>query len=306
MALKRYPKNPVISPSSNWWETQATFNPGATVFNNKILLLYRALGGDGLSRFGLAESNDGENFNRFADPVLESEPDNSFERLGIEDPRITKIEDTFYIVYTAPSVYSAKTFRERDFAPSLSHLAPWRVRPSLITTQDFQNFNRRGILLDKDSKDALLLPEKIDGQFVLYHRIYPNVFITYSPDLKNWGNEKIVFQPRKDFWDSERVGMGAPPVKTDKGWLAIYHAVDKNHYYQLGLLLLDLKDPSKVLYRSPEPIFKPEADYETKGAVPNVVFTCGVVKRDEQLLIYYGAADKVVGLAYLDLRDLPF
>lgn len=302
--MQRYENNPIITPSKNWWETAATFNPGSTLFENRVLLLYRASGGDGLSRFGLAVSSDGTNFQRFADPIFEADLENPYERLGVEDPRISKIEDTYYIVYTAPSVYAAKTFRERKFAPSLSHLAPWRVRPSLLTTKDWRSFERRGMLMEVDTKDACLLPEKINSEFVLFHRIYPHAYLTYSTDLKTWHDEKVLFSPREGYWDSERVGLGTPPIKTEKGWLAIYHAVGQGHNYRLGLILLDLKDPSKILYRSPQPILKPEKDYELFGAVPKVVFTCGMVEENDQYLVYYGAADKVIGLAYLAKDEL--
>lgn len=284
----------------------ATFNPAVTTYQDKIIILYRAIGGDGLSRFGLARSQDGVSFQRQDDPILEADIEDPYERLGIEDARITQIGDTYYIVYTAPSVYPARVFRERKFAPSLSHLAPWRVRPSLITTKDWQNFEKKGRLLEADTKDACLLPEKLNGEFVLFHRIYPHTYITYSTDLKNWHNEKILFSPREGYWDSERVGFGAPPIKTAKGWLVIYHAVDQVHTYQLGLVVLDLADPSKVLYRSPEPILTPEEGYERVGLTPNVVFTCGAIEKDGKYFVYYGAADKVIGLATIAKNEISF
>lgn len=304
MKLSRFEVNPILSPSKNWWEINATFNPAATMFGEEIYLLYRALGGDGLSRFGLAVSNDGKNFKRFLEPILEGSVENPYERLGIEDARIAKIEDTYYIVYTAASVYSSKNYQEQKFAPSLSHPAPWRVRPSLITTKDFRNFVRHGILLDKDTKDATLFPEKVDGKFALLHRVYPHVYLTFSEDLKSWENESILFSPRIDFWDSERVGAGAAPIKTDKGWLLFYHGTDKDHKYSLGVVLLDRHNPRKVIYRSAEPILSPELPYEKVGLTPNVVFTCGAVEKEDKFLIYYGAADKVICLASLDKTEI--
>jgi predicted GH43/DUF377 family glycosyl hydrolase len=304
MKLTRYEGNPIISPTKNWWEINATFNAGATICDGKIVLLYRAIGGDSFSRFGLAESSDGTNFERFEDPVFEAELVNQYERLGVEDPRIVKIEDTYYITYTAPSVYEASAYRTKKFAPSLNHPAPWRVRPSLVTTQDFKKFERKGILLEKDTKNTSLFPEKINGRFCLLHRVYPQMYIIFSSDLKNWQDEAVLISPRDGFWDSERVGAGAQPIKTSKGWLLFYHGTDENHIYRLGILLLDLNDPTKVIYRSPEPILEPVEVYERVGLTPNVVFTCGAVEKDGKYFVYYGAADKVIGVATIGKEEL--
>jgi predicted GH43/DUF377 family glycosyl hydrolase len=304
MRLKRYEGNPIISPSKNWWEINATFNTGATIYDGKVTLLYRAIGGDGLSRFGLAVSNDGFKFERFPEPTFEAELTNQYERLGIEDPRIVRIDDNYYITYTAPSVYEASAFKTGRFAPSLYHAAPWRVRPSLITTTDFKNFERKGVLLEVDTKDATLFPEKIAGHFCLVHRAYPHVYITFSEDLKHWQREKVLISPKADSWDSERTGAGAQPIKTEKGWLLFYHGTDENHVYRLGVLLLDLTDPAKVLYRSPEPILEPTEVYERVGLTPNIVFTCGAIEKDGEYLVYYGAADKVIGVATIGKDEL--
>lgn len=306
MKLTRFSKNPIISPSLNWWEVSATLNPSATIYEGKVVLLYRAIGGDSFSRFGLAVSEDGYNFQRFSDPIFEADINNPFERLGVEDPRITKIDDTYHICYTAPSVYPAQSYRTKQFAPSLSHPAPWRVRPSLITTKDFKIFERCGFLLDIDSKDSALFPEKINGRFCLLHRPYPNLYITFSDDLKSWTDQKVFIQPREGFWDCERVGVGAAPIKTEKGWLLFYHGTNQNQEYMLGILLLDYLDPTKILYRSPEPILKPEESYEKVGLTPNVVFTCGAVEKDGKYFVYYGAADKVIGLATIEKNEIPF
>lgn len=304
MQLNRLNDNPILKPTANWWEIQATFNPGAIIFQGKVVLLYRAIGGDGLSRFGLAKSVDGFTFERFEDPIFEAELTNQYERLGVEDPRIVQIEDTYYITYTAASVYEAITYRQQKFAPSLNHPAPWRVRPSLITTKDFQTFERKGIILDVDTKDVTLFPEKINGRFALLHRIYPHMYLTFSTDLKNWQDEQILVDPKEGFWDSERVGAGAPPIKTEKGWLLFYHGVDKQHIYRLGVLLLDLNDPTKVLYQGPEPILEPVETYEKEGLTPNVVFTCGAVELNDQYYVYYGGADKVIGSAVIGKEEI--
>ncbi len=304
MLLKRYPRNPLISPSQNWWEILATFNAGATIFEDKVLLVYRAIGGDNISRFGMATSADGYNFERFEKPLFEADPDSPYERLGVEDPRITKIDEAYFICYTSASVYPASNYYSGKFAPSLSHPAPWRVRPSLITTKDFRTFQRRGILLDIDSKDALLLPEKIDGNYVLFHRPYPNIKIAISKDLEDWTDLEEIIGPRKGFWDSERVGIGSVPIKTEKGWLVFYSGASVNRLYCLGILLLDLEDPTKVLYRSQEPVLSPETDYELNGLTSNVIFTCSALEKDDQFFVYYGAADKTVALATISKEEL--
>lgn len=304
MKLTRFPGNPIISPSDNWWENQATFNPAAAIFQNKIILLYRALGGDNISRLGLAQSLDGQKFERFPDPLLEGDIKNPYERLGLEDPRITRIGDNYYIVYTAPSVYEASFFRKKSVLPSVSHPAPWRIRPSLITTKDFHNFERKGILLDLDTKDATLFPEKINNQFALLHRIYPNVYLSFSEDLVTWSPEKQVFGPRDGLWDSERVGTGSVPLKTEVGWILFFHGVDQDHVYRLGIICLDLSQPEKVVYRSSQPIFEPEEDYEKVGLTNNVVFTGGALEIGDDIFVYYGAADKQIGLAKIAKAEI--
>ncbi len=304
MELKRYPKNPILIPTKNWWEEYLVFNPAATIFKDKILLLYRSQGRDRISRFGLAKSSNGSNFIRDDTPILEGEENNKYERLGIEDPRITKIGDTYFIVYTATSVYPADQSKKR-LAPSLSSEVPWRVRVSLTTTLDFKTFTRLGVLLpDLDTKDGCLFPEKINGKFLLIHRIYPNMYLTTSLDLKNWTNHQVLAVTRKGTWDSERIGVGPPPIKTAKGWLLIYHGVDNQKIYRLGLMILDLNNPNKVLYRSSKPIFEPQETYEKEGYVKNVVFSCGAVQKNRELFIYYGGADKVIGLATVSIREV--
>ena len=304
MELKRYPKNPILAPTKNWWEEYLVFNPAATIFKDKILLIYRAQGKDRISRFGLAASVDGFNFTRSEVPIFKGDEDNKYERLGVEDPRITKIGDTFFIVYTSASVYPANV-KKKKFAPSLSSEVPWRVRVSLTTTLDFKTFTRLGILLpDLDTKDGCLFPEKINGKFLLIHRIYPNMYLTTSPDLKNWTNHQVLAITRKGMWDSERIGADPPPIKTAKGWLLIYHGVDNQKIYRLGLMILDLNNPNKVLHRSSKPIFEPEERYEKEGYVKNVVFSCGAVQKNSELFIYYGGADKVIGLATVSIREV--
>ncbi len=306
MKLQRYDKNPILTPGENWWENKFVFNPGATLYNGKIVLLYRAQGADHISRFGLALSEDGFNFERFSEPAVDADGVDPYERLGIEDPRITRIGEIYYIFYTAASVYTALEAKVKRVFPDPSR-PPWRIRTCLLTTKDFKRFDRHGVVFKEvDTKDSALFPEKIGGKFVLIHRVYPDMNLSFSEDLTNWNDYQPFIQVRPGSWDSERLGSGAPPVKTEKGWLLLYHGVDHQHIYRLGLLLLDLKDPTKILYRSSEPIFEPVEDFEKEGQVPNVVFSAGWVEKEDKFLVYYGAADKVIAVASLKKKDLNF
>lgn len=196
LKLERLSEKPILTPSQNWWESFNVFNPGATIFEDKITLLYRARGNDNIARFGLAQSKDGVNFERFAEPVFEGDEIQPYERLGVEDPRITKMGDSYYIFYTGASVYPLDETDESN-APSLSRKAPWRIRTFLTTTKDFKEFTREKIELHFDSKDSALFPEKIDERYVLLHRKYPHMYIAFSKDLEHWSDHKIILDPKK-------------------------------------------------------------------------------------------------------------
>jgi len=310
LKLKRYSHNPILKPRSDvWWEALAVCNPGVIYDNDKFTMLYRAMGGDRISRFGIATSQDGYKFSCQKDyPVFESDASEKYERLGCEDPRITKIEDTYYVTYVSASVHPA-TYPKEQFATSM---LPWRVRVSLLSTKDFSSFHRYGVIIHGiDSKNPVLYPEKIDNQYVLLHRIHPDIWITFSKDLTNWYDDKAIVRPRKNSWDSLKIGAGAPPIKTKLGWLVFYHGVDSKFTYRLGVLLFDLNDPSKLIYRSKNPILEPIEDYEKEGfekygkkSISNIVFTSGAVEKNDELFIYYGASDKFIGLATVKKDEL--
>jgi beta-1,2-mannobiose phosphorylase / 1,2-beta-oligomannan phosphorylase len=284
--------NPILEPNSNWWENKAVFNAAAVDHDGKVHMLYRAIGDDNVSRFGHAVSVDGLNFTRHTDmPGYESHDNDEYERFGCEDPRITKIDDTYYITYVGASVYPAHYPR-----PPFTRGAPWRCRVGLMSTKDFHTYEKHGIMLpDQDNKDVVLFPEKIRGRYAMMHRAFPDMWIAYSDNLMDWVDHKPFMSARTGYWDSDRLGAGAPPVKTERGWLEFYHGVDDDRQYHLGAVLLDLQDPSKIVARSRRPFLSPEKDYERVGIVPNVVFTCGLVERDDSYIIYYGGADKVMG-----------
>jgi predicted GH43/DUF377 family glycosyl hydrolase len=193
---------------------------------------------------------------------------------------------------------------EESNAPSLSRKAPWRIRTFLIKTSDFKSFSKEKIQLHFDSKDSALFPERIGDKYVLINRIYPDIYLSYSDDLCSWRDHKKILSAESSSWDNERVGAGAPPIKTDIGWLHFYHGVDKSLTYSLGILLHDLERPEEILYRSKEPILTPELPWEKQGYINNVVFTCGAVEKDNKYLVYYGAADKSIGVAAIEKEEL--
>jgi predicted GH43/DUF377 family glycosyl hydrolase len=280
------------------------FNCGATIYNGKVLLLYRAQGDDKISRLGMALLDDGIHVQeRLENPVLVPDIDNEYETHGIEDPRITQINGAHYIVYTAASMYPPLAPRPTEGA--LPGDIPWRVRVSLAHTHDFRSFHHHGVIIDHiDSKDAALFPEQINNNYVLLHRVYPQMRLAISENLRDFKERGIYMWPREHMWDSERVGGGPPPLKTPYGWLLIYHAVDKDLVYRLGIVIADLNDPSKILVRSDEPVFEPEESYERKGQVPNIVFSCGAVEWNDHYIIYYGATDSVIGAATVPKKEI--
>lgn len=301
--LKRYEGNPILLPTNHGWENKWVFNCGAAKVGDRIALLYRAQGDDRISRFGLAFTEDGFTISeRLPDPVFEPDPTNEYERLGVEDPRITVIGGRFYIVYTAVSLYPPLVPRsERGRLPGE---IPQRWRVSLAYTKDFQTFTRHGVVISHiDSKDAALFPEKFGSSYILIHRVYPYMRLAISEDLQRFRERGAFITPWKGRWDAERVGIGAPPIKTPYGWLMIYHGVDDNEVYRLGFALADLSDPSKIIGRTEKPVFEPEEDYEKEGNFRNVVFTCGAIEYGEDILVYYGGADAVIGVASISKKE---
>jgi len=306
MAFLRSVFNPILKPNKyQTWEDRAVFNPGATLFGGKFYLLYRAIGeySEYISTVGLAISEDGIHFERFLQPVLV--PEESYEKFGIEDLRINCIEGKFYLTHTILS------------RPATQGGTPHQV--GLIETLDFKNFLRRGPITPKYfcSRNAVLFSEKIKGKYVLLHRplyltqdrynnqeypLAPGIWISYSNDLLHWSEHSLLMEPKEN-WEEEKIGAGPPPIKTNKGWLLIYHGMDKKHTYKAGAAILDLENPQKVLYRTKEPILSPEMPYEKEGDVPNVVFPTGLVEKEGILYLYYGAADKTVCLATASLEE---
>ncbi len=289
MKLKRYEGNPILKPKpENEWESETVFNPAVVYDKGLFHLLYRAMGRDGVSRIGYAVSVDGFKFFRFDKPIFT--PKQIQEPRGCEDPRVVKIEDTFYMTYTA--------YSERG------------VRIGLATTDNFIQWKRYDIeWAERNDKDAVLFPEKIDGKYVLLHRPMHKepmgIWISYSDNLADWYGQQEVMGPGEEGgWDGWKIGAGAQPIKTEHGWLLIYHGVDTEEVYRLGVAMLSLENPSKLLYRYPEPILEPEMDYELRGDVPRVVFTCGACEVRDKYYIYYGGADSVICVATVGKEEM--
>ncbi|MEI6580704.1 MAG: hypothetical protein WCO07_00860 [bacterium] len=303
--FKRYTKNPIISPKGEHsWESKATFNPAAIYLNGKTHILYRTLSNDNTSFMGYAATKNGfDIIERMADPIYV--PREEFENKkidnansGCEDPRLTKIGKNIYVCYTAfdgigPPRVAISSITEKDF---LAHIWKWE-KPVLITPAGF------------DDKDTCLFPEKLPGGYPILHRVGNEICGDYFKTL-DFNNEAVkkcirIIGPRFNCWDSSKVGIAAPPIKTRYGWLLLYHGVSRSHNtYRVGALLLDLKDPAIVLARSTDPIFEPEEQYEKIGIVNNVVFPCGMVLKNKLLYIYYGGADTVTGVATMEIDIL--
>lgn len=292
--LKRVSQAPILSPIPDHpWEATAVFNCGVTCHNGLVHMIYRATdvssnGKDGkyINKFGYAVSINGIQFNRLQNPILQN--DTPQELRGPEDPRIVKIGETFYMMYTG---YGGRF--KGDY------------RICLASSQNLIDWKRHGVMLDEPNKDASLFPEKIYGQFVMFHRRGKAIWLADSSDLETWTNHRVVMEAIPgSSWENEKIGIAGPPIKTPEGWFLIYHGVSKDKRYCLGAALLDLDHPEKVIARQPEPILEPELDWEINGYVPNVVFSCGQAVMNNEIYVYYGGADTQIGVAKMALEDV--
>ena len=314
--LEKYEKNPVIVPNPKLhWESQGTFNPAALLIDGVVHLLYRAQGDDGFSYMGYACSRDGYKFEgRRARPAYI--PRDIFEGGkgiknhvkgnrsssgggwgGCEDPRLTMIGETIYMTYIAydgwrPQRIALTSISKEDFLKKRWSEWSW---PILISPP--------GVV----DKNACLLPEKIGGKYVFFHRVFPDILIDYVDDLDfedgKFLKGEFKIPPRPSMWDSRKLGVGATPIKTRLGWLVIYQAVDdrQDSQYKMGAMILDTNNPTKVLYRTPLPILVPNAHYENHGFKAGVAYPCGAVVKDSTLFVYYGGADSYVCVATANL-----
>ncbi|MCA1959420.1 MAG: glycosidase [Desulfomonile sp.] len=297
--FQRHPNNPILCAKDWPYPVNSVFNAGATLVGEEYVLVARVEDRTGMSHLCVARSNDGVDgwiINR--KPSLLPSPETHPEEMwGIEDPRITWLEDlgAWAITYTAYS----------EAGPLVS----------LAITEDFVDFRRLGPVMPPEDKDAALFPAKFSGRYAMLHRpvsafagVGKHIWISFSPDLKHWGDHRVLIRARRGaWWDANKIGVSPPPLETPHGWLILYHGVRETPggcIYRLGLALLDREDPTKVIKRSDQWVFGPQEPYETNGDVGNVVFPCGWILNGNELLMYYGAADTCIALASAQLTDL--
>ncbi len=292
--VRRHKKNPILTRDDVPYSVGTVHNAGIVKHDGRYIMLFRSHTLNGRSIIGKAESKDGFTFKVHPEPFLTPATEGVFaeyEAFGVEDLRITPIEGEYLLTYSAYSRHG--------------------VRNALARTADFETVERVALITQADLRNVAIFPEKIGGRYVRLDRphseITPwSIWISYSPDLIHWGDSRMLIKPEPYHWDEMKVGPGAPPFKTDAGWLNIYHGVFQTMagaVYRLGVALHDLADPAKILGVSDRWILQPEDPWEVSGYVPNVVFTCGAVPEDDGTVkIYWGGADTVmcVGTAVID------
>lgn len=306
--LRRWPQNPLLGPVfAHDWESRYVLNCAAVRAGGAVHLLYRAVGRDGISRIGLAVSRDGFRIDeRLPEPVFS--PEHPAEIAGCEDPRVTIIGDRLYMLYTA-------------YDGVVPQVALASISLADFLDRRFDQWHRHGLVFPGfPNKDAVLFPDTFGGRYAMYHRISPSIWLSYSDSLScPWPRRghRMVLTPRSGMmWDANKIGAGAPPLRTQYGWLLVYHGVDYDYHYSLGVFLTAPDDPGRVIYRSPNPVLEPSEAYERgepgRSWVPNVVFTCGAVPAqdkevlgaDDTIIVYYGAADTVICAATATVGDL--
>lgn len=292
MNLIKYKKNPIISPRfSIKFEKECTYNPSAVIYNNNVFLIYRAEGkyGDYISKLCLAKSNDGFKFRRYNNnPVIE--PSLPEEERGCEDPRITKIEDVFYLTYTS--------FKGRN--PSTKKNI---INLSLAISKDLINWKKKGIILE-NMKAGVIHSEKINGKYIMFVG-EGDIKIARSKDLKEWKFDKdSLLKPRNNFFENRIVEIGPNPITLEDKIILFFNTSNKKREYFVSYSILDRRDPSKVLYRHNKPILFPTEQFERFGKVNNVIFLEGIVEFKNKYFLYYGGADKCIGVATISKKDL--
>ena len=294
--FSRYKNNPILTPE-NWpYPVNAVFNPAAAKVDSQTLLLIRVEDMRGFSHLTAARSADGfTNWQIDPAPTMEADQNSREEKWGLEDPRIVWLEE------------------QKQFAITYTSFSEGGPVVSLAITKNFRTFARLGGLLPPEDKDACLFPRRFRGRFALIHRPIvrgeAHIWISFSPDLKHWGDHRALIKARHAYWDCHRVGLACQPIETEYGWLLFYHGVrmtTAGAIYRMGLALLDLEEPWKVLRRSDEWILGPRAPYERIGDVGGVVFPTGAVidEKTNNLHLYYGAADCTIAVATAKLSDL--
>lgn len=294
--FKKFSENPILTAEDYPGDAMYIFNPGAVKFKDEYLLMADIATLAQPLHIQIARSKDGKSFKFDDKPIQWPLSGDSFPEDCIYDPRITLIDDTYYIVYAS----NAAALRA--------------VRIGIVKTKDFEKFERVAIASEKGNRNGVLFPEKINGLYCRMDRPFgdpraaADIWLSYSPDLVFWGKSEYLMGPRRGLWDNGKIGAGAVPIKTDKGWLCIYHGTTMTGagvIYRLGVVLLDLDNPAKIIARGEDAVLWPEYPFELNGRVGNVVFTCNaIVEPDGTVKIYYGAADTSIGLATAKLGDL--
>jgi predicted GH43/DUF377 family glycosyl hydrolase len=294
--VQRFANNPILTKRDVPYPVETVHNAGVTKYNDRYIMLFRSHRRNGRSILGLADSEDGYEFKVRPKPFLTPATEGVFkeyEEYGVEDCRITPIEDEYLLTYSAYSRHG--------------------VRIALARTRDFKTVERLSLISQADMRNVVIFPEKIDGLYVRMDRphseISPwSVWMSYSPDLIYWGDSVVIMKPVTYHWDQMKIGPGAPPFRTAQGWLNIYHGVYPTmdgSVYRLGVALHDLKDPSRILGVSDDWILQPEDPWEVTGYVHNVVFTCGAVPEDDGTVkIYWGGADTVMCMGTAKIDEL--
>lgn len=284
--VKRYEKNPILTRHDVPYPVATVHNAGVTKFHDRYVMLFRSHKHNGRSIIGFADSEDGYSFKVRPKPFLQPASDGIFaeyEEFGVEDPRICAIDNEYLITYSAYSSHG--------------------VRVAMARTKDFERVERVALITQADCRNIVIFPEKFDGRYARLDRphskISPwSIWISFSPDLIHWGDSRVLIKPASYHWDEMKIGPGATPIKTNQGWLNIFHGVFSTMngaVYRLGVALHDLHDPSKIIGVSDNWILQPEAPWEVSGYVPNVVFSCGAIKEeDDSIKIYWGGADTVM------------
>ena len=296
MLIKRYQYNPILTKDDVPYPVATVHNAAVVKHEGKYIMVFRSHKLNGRSILGIAESNDGYTFEVNDKPFMIPSTEGiykEYEAYGVEDPRITFMDGEYLITYNAYSKHG--------------------VRIGLAKTKDFKSVKRISLITESDYRNVVIFPEKFGGLYARLDRphseISPwSIWISYSPDLKYWGESKLIMKPLQYHWDEMKIGPGAPPIKTSRGWLSFYHGVFPTmdgSVYRLGAALHDLEDPSKIIAVGDEWILQPEEVYEITGYVHNVVFTCGAVQEDDgSVKIYWGGADKVMCMGTANLEDL--
>ncbi|WP_321475059.1 glycoside hydrolase family 130 protein [uncultured Paludibaculum sp.] len=294
--VRRYRGNPILTKAAIPYPVETVHNAAVVKHGEEYIMIFRSHLRTGRSILGLARSHDGYHFAADPEPFLTPATEGPFaayEEFGVEDPRMSLVEGEYLITYSA---YSRNG-----------------VRVALAKTTDFVQLERVSLITEADYRNVVIFPERFNGLYARLDRphseITPwSIWISYSPDLRYWGDSRLLMRPQLYHWDEMKIGPGAPPFKTDRGWLSIYHGVFKTMdgaVYRLGVALHDLQDPAKLLGVSDQWILQPEDPWEVTGYVHNVVFTCGAVpETDGTVKIYWGAADTVMCVGEADIAAL--